>query len=58
MSNAFQNAQKSFQNQPSIGSAFDKDKSQIDCTSWNGKLSTDYMPVVAYIRNRRMKLLI
>lgn len=33
-SNAFSNAQKSFQNQPSIGSAFDKDKSQIDCTSW------------------------
>lgn len=33
-SNAFSNAQKSFQNQPSIGNAFDKDKSQIDCTSW------------------------
>ncbi len=33
-SNAFQNAQKSFQNQPSIGSAFDKEDDSVNCVSW------------------------
>lgn len=33
-SNAFQNAQKSFQNQPSIGSAFDDKDDSVDCVSW------------------------
>ena len=32
--NAFQNAQKSFQNQPSIGSAFNKGNNSVDCVSW------------------------